>query len=111
LTSTVTKDGGFIGFHEGPETQTIEKGPAETDLIIGKGTDFEFYASVDGKIFLIPGQIKHLTTGNEGLEFNVSLLGQGISSANNKLTITIAGEEQLENSFYKWTFVYVLNKD
>lgn len=111
LTTIVTKDGGIIDFHEGPETQTIEKGFAETDLIIGKGTDLELNASVDGKIFLIPEQIKHLTTGAGGLDFNVSVLGQGIIGTNNELTITISGAEQYENSFYKWTIKYQLKKD
>lgn len=111
LTTIVTKDGGIIDFHEGPETQTIEKGFAETDLIIGKGTDLELNASVDGKIILIPGQIKHLTTTPGGLGFNVSLIGQGILGASNELTITISGAEQYENSFYKWTIVYKVKKD
>lgn len=111
LISMVTKDGEIIDYHEAPETQTIDKGFAESDLIIGKGTDLELNASVDGKIFLIPGQIKQLTTGAGGLDFNVSVLGQGIIGANNELTISISGTEEYEKNFYKWTIVYKLKKD
>lgn len=110
LISMVTKDGEIIDYHESQETQTIEKGFSETELIIGKGTDLELNASVDGKIFLIPGQIKHLKTGAGGLDFNVSLLGQGIIGANNELTISISGAEEFEKSFYKWTIIYKLRK-
>jgi hypothetical protein len=107
----VTSNGEIIDYHETPETKIIEKGFSDNDLIIGKGTDFELNATIDGAKFIIPGQIKHLTTGTGGLEFNISILGQGILGTNNELTISISGTEEFEKSFYKWTIIDRLKKD
>jgi hypothetical protein len=111
LTYMVTSNGEIIDYHETPETKIIEKGFSENDLIIGKGTDFELNATIDGTKFIIPGQIKHLTTGAGGLEFNISILGQGILGKNNELTISISGTEEFDKSFYKWTIIDRLKKD
>lgn len=111
MTTMLVADEEIIDYNVVAITKTIEKGIADDEIIIGRGTDSEFNASVDGTIFLIPGRAKQVTVGEGGLVFNITLLGQGVLSPNKELTITYSGTENYDNIVFKWTITEKLTKD
>lgn len=112
VTTMLVANGEFLEYKEVQTTKTIEKGSGENDLILGKGTDMEFYASVDGNLFLIPGHIKHYIIEKSGVEVNFSVTGQGIWSADKKtLTITYGSYVKEDDLEYKLTIVESLHRN
>lgn len=111
MTTMLVADGVIIDYDLVAVTETIEKGIGDDGIIVGRGTDSEFSASVDGTIFLIPGRAKQVTVGEGGLVFNITLLGQGVLSPNKELTITYSGTENYDNIVFKWTITEKLTKD
>jgi hypothetical protein len=109
-TTLVDADNVLISYTEGATTKTIEKGVDDNDIIIGKGTDLEFHATVDGTSFQIPGQVTSFLLEKQGIAIDVSILGQGILNAENELTITYTGTDTYEKTVYKWTIVEKLTK-
>lgn len=109
-TTMIVANGEFIEFSEIPITKTIEGTTVPNGLILGKGTDMEFNASVDGSIFLIPGHSKHFVLENSGVEINFSITGQGLWNKENKLTITYGSYEKIDKTEYKLTISESLTK-
>ena len=110
-TTMLVADNEIIDYEIVATTKIIEKGLAEDEIIVGRGSDFQFDTSVDGTIFLIPGHEKHTLIGSDGLEFDVPLLGQGILIQEKELTITSSGEAKYEDTVFKWTITENLIKD
>ncbi|GEM_PF-2532013 len=111
MTTMLDADGEIIDYDIVPVTETIEKGVADDEIIIARGTELEINTTVDGTIFLIPGHIKHLTVGNDGFAFDITLLGQGILSQEKELTVTSSGTTKYEDTVFKWTITEKLTKD
>lgn len=111
MTSMLDANGVPVDYDIVPVNKTIEKGIADDEIIIGRGTNFEFNASVDGTIFLISGHVKSLTIGKDGIPFNVSISGQGVIGPTKELIITYTGTENYDDIMYKWTIVEKLIKD
>lgn len=111
MTTMLNADGEIIDYDIVPITEIIEKGVADDEVIIGRGTALEINTYVDGTIFLIPGHIKHLTVGNDGFAFDITLIGQGVLSQEKELTITSSGETKYEDTIFKWTITEKLTKD
>jgi len=109
-TTMVIANGEFIEFSEIPITKTIEESTLLNGLILGKGTDMEFNASVDGSIFLIPGHSKHFVLENSGVDINFSITGQGLWNKEKKLAITYGSYEKIDNTEYKLTIAETLTK-
>ena len=107
----LTADNLIIDYSIVPSTQTIEKGSASDEIIVGRGTDSEVNTYVTGTIFLVPGYSKHLIIGNEAMAFDIIVLGQGVLDQEKELTITSSGETKYENSIFKWTIIEKLTKD
>ena len=111
-TSTMlTADNEIIDFQTVASTQTIEKGSADDEIIVGRGTDFEINTYVTGTIFLVPGHTKHVIIGNDAMAFDINLLGQGVLDQGKELTITSSGEAKYEDIIFKWTIIEELTKD
>jgi hypothetical protein len=110
-TTMLVADNEIIDYDIVATTNVIEKGFAEDQIIVGRGSDYQYNTSVDGTIFLIPGHKKHILIGSDGIEFDVPLLGQGILSQEKELTITSSGEEKYEDIVFKWTIIEKLTKD
>ena len=108
-TTILDENGVWIEFSEAPITKTIEKGSGTNDLIIGKGTDLEFNASIDGQIFLIPGHQKHFITGT-GIDISFSITGQGLWNNKNELNITYSGYTKIDKTEYKITIAETLKR-
>ena len=107
----LTSDSEIIDYNIVPSTQTIEKGSADDEIIVGRGTDSEINTTVDGTIFLIPGHTKHVIIGNDAMAFDINLLGQGVLDQEKELTITSSGEAKYEDTIFKWTIIEKLIKD
>lgn len=109
-TTMLVANGDFLEYIVTPITKTIEKGSEANELVVGKGTDMEFNASVDGRQFVIPGQIMHYFVKKSGVDLSFSLTGQGIWS-NNELTITYGSYVKIDNVEYKLTIVESLTRN
>ena len=109
-TTSLTSNGEFIVLDQKQTIIKLEKGADDSSIIIGKGTEYEINAFMEGSVFLIRGQMKHFTVKERNLDFNFSMDGMGHYSALNELTISYNGIETIGNNSFRLSVSSTLNR-
>jgi hypothetical protein len=110
-TVVIYVDEKLIQFHEEDVSITVEKGTAENEIIIEKGTESEITATVDGRTLSIPAHNKLISIEISNMETIMTVQGQGNLNSSNELNININGTKEIDDKIYKWIVVDNIKKD